>query len=244
MRRAGRGGWPGEVSVPRRVRGPIDVTVVAFQRAMSSGPISRRLGLFAVVLLPVTFFLQLPVTLIAGSGVIRTPHASCMVNVRAPRLRPWPMLATIFPAASVVLLMTLIGMTGWPPWLALGVVLGPAIIESAGGTAIGTLRRAWRQLRGSGTPRRITDLEAEFAPLWRVDSVTAYPRHRGHGTALMHGLNALLDGEDVAAVLTARTSGLIAYYETFGYRSLECDPRQMLRLPQQRLGVPDAFPAT
>ena len=226
-RRRGCGsGWPGEVSVPRPVNGPREVTLVAFQRAMSSGPISRRLGMFAVVLLPVTFFLQLPAVLIADPGLMRTPHASCMVNVRAPRLRPGPVLATILPAVSVVLLMTLIGMAGCPPWLALGVVLGPAVIESAGGTAIGTLRLVCRQLRGSGRPRQITDLEAEFAPLWRVDSVTAYPRHCGHGKALMQGLNALLDGEDVAAVLTARTSGLIAYYEMFGYRSLECHPRQ------------------
>lgn len=59
----------------------------------------------------------------------------------------------------------------------------------------------------------------------------AFPRGGGRGSALTHGLEVLLDAAGETAELTARTAGLIEFYERHGFRSLGGEPRQKLCRP-------------
>jgi GNAT superfamily N-acetyltransferase len=57
------------------------------------------------------------------------------------------------------------------------------------------------------------------SPPTPITFVVAFPRGGGRGPAMMRGLEELLDAAGEPAVLTARTTSLIEFYERHGFRS-------------------------
>lgn len=210
-----------------------DAAAVAFQRAMSNGSISRRLGWAAVVLLPLTFPAQIQLVLLGGSQVMRTRRGS-LQRGRTAHVRASAVVASIgFVLLICVYLALAVFALGLPGWLVYSAFLVLVVIEMAGAIMAAAVRRGWRALTHQHGPHDLNEVDAVggSSPV-SITFVAAFPRGRGGGSELMAGLEALLDETGATAELTARTAGLLAFYERHGFRSLGGDPRRMLRKPR------------
>lgn len=225
----------GSVEALRAVNSGRDVLAVAFQRAMSNGSISRRLGWAAVVLLPLTLPAQIQLVVLGGPQVLRARRAASLQLGRTAHVRPAAVVASL---AFVLLICVYVGVAefalGLPAWLVYAAFLALVVVELAGAILAATVRRGWRALTHQPGPLDLTDVDDldGHAPT-SVTFVVAFPRSGGRGSELMDGLEAMLDAAGESAELTARTAGLIEFYERHGFRSLGGDPRQMLRHPRR-----------
>ena len=222
----------------RSVSGAKDIIAVAFQRAMSNGPISRRLGWFAVGLLPLTIPMQIPAVLVGGDQVLRTNGASLMRG-RAAQIRPLTLLASLLgPLLLFVVLLTIDLATGLPSGWLLGGALVLSVVELAGSWPARGVRLVWRWARQHAHPHQESEPDtASREQAVPIAFVVAFPRGGGRGSALIYGLEVMLDDAGETAELTARTGGLIEFYERHGFRSMGGDPRQMLRYPRSITGA-------
>lgn len=225
----------------RPVTGARDVLAVAFQRAMSNGSISRRLGWAAIVLLPLTLPAQIPLVVLGGPQLMRTRRAASLQLGRTAHVRPAAVVASV---SFVLLICVYVAVAEFalplPAWLVYGVFLALVVVELAGAILAATLRHAWRALTQRPGPLDLADLDNLDGQVPRsVTFVVAFPRGGGRGSALMDGLEARLDAAGERAELTARTAGLIEFYERHGFRSLGGDPRQMLRHPRPNTAPAD-----
>ena len=221
------------VDVPRPVVGVRNVLAVALQRAMSNGSISRRPGWLAVLLLPVTLPAQLPLVLLGGDQVQRTRAASLMQG-RAAQIRPAAVLASfVLPLVVVVYLSAIDVFTDLSTdWVCVATIVF-VVVELAGAVLARCARLAWRFVRRQGLPLPEAALDTGgLGPPVPITFVVAFPRGGGRGSALMRGLELLLDRSGTPVVLTARTARLVGFYANHGFQSLSGDPRQMLRLPR------------
>jgi hypothetical protein len=222
------------VEVLRPVNSARDVAAVAFQRAMSNGSISRRLGWAAVVLLPLTFPAQIQLVVLGGPQVMRTRGAASLQLGRTAHVRPAAVIASVsFVLLICVYLAIAVFAFGLPGWLVYSAFLALAVVELSGAILAATVRRAWRALThqpGLVNLADMDDLDGQVPA--SVTFVVAFPRGGGRGSALMDGLEVVLDAAGETAELTARTAGLIEFYKRHGFRSLGGDPRQMLRHPR------------
>ena len=221
------------VTALRPVNSARDVVAVAFQRAMSNGPISRRLGWIALLLLPLTNPMPIPGVFAGGNQALRARGASLMRG-RVVRVRPGALCAAMLgPFLFFLVLVLLHRATGFSSgWLFAGALV-LIIVELTGSLFAQAVRRAWRAAHHRTPAVRTTTSDTEaHGPAVTITFVAAFPRNRGRGSALMDGLEVLLDAEGETAELTARTNGLIGFYERHGFHSQDADPRQMLRHPR------------
>jgi|ThiBio_1000_plan_1041568.scaffolds.fasta_scaffold00488_39 hypothetical protein len=228
-----------DAEIPRPLNGVRDVASAAFQRAMSNGSISRRLGWAALVLLPLTFPAQIPLVLLGGPQVMRTRRAASLQLGRTAHVRPAAVIASVsFALLTCVYVAIADFVFGLPGWLVYSVFLALVVVELAGAILAAAVRRAWRALRHRPGPLDLAtavDLDGQV-PV-SVTFVVAFPRDGGRGSALMAGLEVVLDAASEPAELTARTAGLIEFYQRHGFRSLHGDPRQMIRHPRPDTGT-------
>lgn len=228
--------------LPRPVTSAGDIAAVAFQRAMSNGSISRRLGWAAVVLLPLTFPAQVQLVVLGGRQVMRVRAGASLQLGRTAHVRPAAVIASVgFVLLSCGYLAIAIFVFGLPGWLVYSAFLVLVVVELSGAILAATVRRGWRALTHQPGPEDLEMVDGlDDHVLASVTFVVAFPRGGGRGSALMAGLEVVLDAAGETAELTARTARLIEFYERHGFRSLDGDPRQMLRRPRPITATVDA----
>jgi hypothetical protein len=207
-----------------------DLPRLAYVWARSNGFLARGLGRAGWLLVPVTWMYWLLLAARFRFAAVRSPRAGAVV--RNPDGKVPTDVAALAGAALIfiatwlvysVALATVLPAAGYLAsiWLLVLIVA----VDAAG-------ELVWIRWRSRGQ-RAAMSLTAQATALDAVSVVfvAAYPRSGGAGTALMEAINAVLDQRGQPAVLDARTSELIAYYERGGYAPLGAG-RRLLRKPR------------
>lgn len=217
-----------------------DILRLAYTATMSNGMLTRRLGRWGRLLVPVSGPVQLAIVGTLLPVFVRRGRACCTIqrpNVATQPDRP-AQVATF--AACIVtwavfseILLLLV-----PLWLYLTVF--PGLLVLAMVDVVGDLMPTeWlRRLVPTGWFRHrdrqpaMTQAAREAGAVM-VGAVAAYPRGEGGGSALMHTVNRVFDESGTRALLNSRTDELMDWYDRFGYCRTGVG-RRMLREPAGR----------
>ncbi len=160
---------------------------------------------------------------------------------RVAQIRPAAVFASLLgPFALMAVLLAIELATGLPAGWLLVAALALILVELAGSLPARGARQAWRRLRRQADRRTCGAITRPPSSAVPIAFVVAFPRGGRRGSMLMSELEVLLDAAGETAELTARTAGLIEFYERHGFHSLAGDPRQMLRRPRPNTAAADA----
>lgn len=217
-----------------------DILRLAYTATMSNGMLTRRLGRWGRLLVPVSGPVQLAIVGTLLPVLVRRDRACCTIqrpNVAARPDRP-AQIATFTACVVAWSVCSLILAALLPSWLYLTTVTGlllVALVDVLGDLMpTGWLRRlvptGWFRHRDRHPTMKQAAREAGAV---MVGAVAAYPRGEGGGSALMHTVNRVFDESGTTALLNSRTDELMDWYDRFGYCPTGVG-RRMLRGPAAR----------